>query len=61
MNVRDTDLYFEILGRLKRAHIPPHVMSAIQNMSKQTVIELFRDCFDTSDVLERYEDFEEIY
>lgn len=61
MSVRDTDLYFEIMGRIKRAHIPPHVKSAIQNMSKQTVIDLFSECIDTSEILEKYEDFEEIY
>ena len=59
--MRDTDLYFEIMWIIKQGNIPPHVMSAIQNMSKQTVIELFRDCFDTSEILEKYEDFEEIY
>lgn len=61
MSVRDTDLYFEILGRIKRAHIPPHVRGAIENMSKQTVIDMFSDCFDTSDILERFEDIEETY
>lgn len=42
-------------------HLPPHVVSAIMEMNRKTVIEYFSDCLETSEVLERYEDVEEIY
>lgn len=60
MGMSQTDKYYEIMGRLAGMKIPPHIWNFIVMLPKASVVSYFEDCLETSEVLDRYEDLEEI-